>query len=69
MTLPLTTSEFSWIFLICEAVTTVLVLQSAATGLNDVDTTDVSEIGVVGVDDGDGEVPDKLVELLVTEET
>ena len=69
ISLPLTTREFSWIFLICDAVTTVLVLQSAATGLNDVDTTDVSEMGVVGVDDGDGDVPDKLVELLVTDET
>jgi hypothetical protein len=50
-------------------VTTVLVLHNATTGLKDVDTTDVSEIGVVGVDDGDGEVPDMFVELLVTEET
>ena len=50
--------------------TTVLVLHNAATGLNDdVDTTDVREIGVVGVDEGDGDVPDKFVELLVTDDT
>ena len=50
--------------------TTVLVLHNTATGLNDdVDTTDVREIGVVGVDEGDGDVPDKFVELLVTDDT
>jgi hypothetical protein len=48
---------------------TPLVPQSDATGLKDVATTDDSEMGVVGVDDGDGEVPDRLVELLVTDDT
>ena len=48
---------------------TVFVLQST-TGLKpEVATTDESEIGVVGVDEGDGDVPDRFVELLVTDET
>ncbi len=49
---------------------TVFVLQSA-TGLKpEVATTEESEIGVVvGVDEGDGDVPDRFVELLVTDET
>ena len=48
---------------------TVFVLQSA-TGLKAEDaTTEEREIGVVDVDDGDGEVPDMCAELLVTDET